>query len=134
MATRRTSLGHRDLATHPGAGLLDRVTGSQVLRPSRLEPFEDVLRARCRPQGEELVIRIGEGPTTADRHETRVAVFREDHTQHPSTRNCPTPNTMFRAPAFSGMEPQSRASIRDTPAVKGGRHGNVGRGFSGAGS
>ncbi len=36
------------------------------------------------------MIRFGEGPTAADRHETRVAVFREDHTQHPSTRNCPT--------------------------------------------
>jgi len=34
------------------------------------------------PQGEELVIRIGEGPTAADRHETRVAVFLEDHTQN----------------------------------------------------
>jgi hypothetical protein len=31
------------------------------------------------------VIRIGEGPTPADRHETRVAVFREDHRQHPSS-------------------------------------------------
>src|SRR5258706_9986511 len=28
-----------------------------------------------------MVIRIGEGPTAADRHETRVAVFRENHTQ-----------------------------------------------------
>src|SRR2546421_9292435 len=115
MATRRTSLGHRDLATHPGAGLLDRVTGSQVLRPSRLEPFEDVLRARCRPQGEELVIRIGEGPTTADRHETRVAVFREDHTQHPSTRNCPTPNTMFPAPAFSATLTKQTSIVPDLP-------------------
>jgi hypothetical protein len=35
------------------------------------------------PQGEELVIRIGEGPTAADRHETMVAVFREDHTRQP---------------------------------------------------
>ena len=31
----------------------------------------------------ELVIRIGEGPTAADRHEARVAVFREDHSQQP---------------------------------------------------
>ena len=29
------------------------------------------------------MIRIGEGSTTADRHETRVAVFREDHAQQP---------------------------------------------------
>jgi hypothetical protein len=27
------------------------------------------------------VIRIGERPTAADRHETTVAVLREDHTQ-----------------------------------------------------
>src|SRR6266513_5116197 len=80
MATRRASLGHRDLAAHPGAGLLNRLTRSRVLRPSRLEPLEDVLRARCRPQGEELVIRIGERPTAADRYETTVAVLREDHT------------------------------------------------------
>src|SRR5205814_10497077 len=59
---RGTSAGHRDLATHPGAGLLDRLTRPQVCRPSRLEEVKDVLRARCRPQGEELVIRIGEGP------------------------------------------------------------------------
>ena len=95
------------------------IIADAVIR-SRLEEVKDVLRALCRPQSEELVIRFGEGPTAADRHETRVAVFREDHTRHPSTRNCPTPNTTFRAPAFSGMELWSRASLRDTPAVKGG--------------
>ena len=83
MAARRASLGHRDLATHPCAGLLDRLTRSRIVRPSRLEPDEDALGARCRPQGEALVIRIGEGPTAADRHQTRVAVLREDHTQQP---------------------------------------------------
>src|SRR5689334_23654971 len=82
MAGRRASRGHGDLATRPGAGLIDRVAQSGVLRPSRLEEVKDVLRARCRPQGEELVIRIGEGRTVADRYETRAAVFREDHTAH----------------------------------------------------
>jgi hypothetical protein len=38
-----------------------------------------VLRASCRPQGEEMVIRISEGPTAADRHEARVPDLREDH-------------------------------------------------------
>src|SRR5258706_1907561 len=61
MAARRASLGHRDLATHPGARLLNRLARSWVLRPSRLESVEDVLRAGCRPQCEEMVIRIGEG-------------------------------------------------------------------------
>jgi hypothetical protein len=42
--------------------VLDRLTRSWVLRQGRLEEVKDVLRARCRPQGEELVIRIGEGP------------------------------------------------------------------------
>jgi hypothetical protein len=90
MAGRRASLGHRDLATHPGAGLLDRLTRSRVLRPSRLEEVKDVLSARCRPQGEELVIRIGEGSTAADRYETRVAVFWEDHTQRSFCSHLPT--------------------------------------------
>src|SRR5437899_3904624 len=80
VAGRIASLGHRDLTPHPGADLIDRLTRSRVLRLSRLEKIEDVLRARCRPQGEQLVIRIGERPTAADRYETTVAVLREDHT------------------------------------------------------
>jgi hypothetical protein len=43
------------------------------------------------------VIRIGEGPTAADCHETRVAVFREDHTQQPFCS--PLPNALHDAPA-----------------------------------
>src|SRR5215475_1677868 len=56
IAGRRASLGHLHLATHPGAGMLDRLTRSRVLRPGRLEEVKDVLRARCRPKGQELVI------------------------------------------------------------------------------
>ena len=37
MAARRAGLGHGDLATHPGADMLDRLTRSRVLRLSRLE-------------------------------------------------------------------------------------------------
>jgi hypothetical protein len=36
--------------------MLDCLTGSWVLRLSRLEEVKDVLRARCRPKSEELVI------------------------------------------------------------------------------
>ncbi len=67
MAGRRARQGHGAFAAHPGAGLLDRLTRSRVLRLGRLEEVKDVLRARCRPQGEKPVIRIGEGPTAADR-------------------------------------------------------------------
>ncbi len=79
MAARRASLHHRDLPAHPGAGMLDRLTRSRVLRLSRLENVKDVLRALRRPKSEEMVIRIGEGPTAADRHEARVPDLREDH-------------------------------------------------------
>ena len=79
MATRRASLHHLDLATHPGAGMLDRLTRARVLRLSRLEQVKDVLRARGSPKSEKTVIRIGESPTTADRHEARVPDLRGDH-------------------------------------------------------
>jgi hypothetical protein len=81
-AGRRASLGHLHLATHPGASMLDRLTRSWVFRLSRLEQVKDMLRARCRPKSEELVIRIGEGPTAADRHQVRVSDLREDHGWH----------------------------------------------------
>lgn len=82
-ARRRASLGHRDLATCPRSGLLDRLTRSEVVMLNGLKEIKDVLGAQCRPQSEEPVIRIGEGPAAPDGHETRIAVFREDHTQHP---------------------------------------------------
>ncbi len=79
MAARRASLHHRDLTTRPAAGVLDRFTRSWVLRPSQFEQVKDVLRARRRPKSEEMVIRIGEGPTATNRHEARVPNLREDH-------------------------------------------------------
>ena len=79
MAARRASLGHLDLAPHPGAGMVDRLTRSWVLRLSRLEEVKDVLRARCRPKSEQMVIQISEGPAAADRREARVPGLRGDH-------------------------------------------------------
>ena len=48
--------------------MLDCLTRPWVLRLSRLEEVKDVLRARCRPESEAMVIRISEGSTAADRH------------------------------------------------------------------
>jgi len=59
--------------------MLDRLTRSWILGPNRLEQVKDVLRARGSPQGEEMVVGIGESPTTSDRHEARVPDLREDH-------------------------------------------------------
>jgi len=50
MAARRASLGHLDLATNPGAGMLDRLTRPWVRGASRLEEVKDVLSATCRPK------------------------------------------------------------------------------------
>jgi hypothetical protein len=49
MTARRACLHHLDLAAHPRAGMLDRLTGPWVLRLSRLEKVKDVLSTRCRP-------------------------------------------------------------------------------------
>ena len=59
--------------------MLDRLTWSWVPGLNRLEQVKDVLRARRRPESEELMIRVRESPTTADRYEAKVPDFREDH-------------------------------------------------------
>jgi hypothetical protein len=69
MAARRASLHHLDLTTHPGAGVLDRLTWSWVLRLNRLEQVKDVLCAQRCPKSEEMMIRISEGPTATKRDE-----------------------------------------------------------------
>jgi hypothetical protein len=45
MATGGARLHHRDLATHPGASMLDGFAWSRVIRLCRLEEVEHVLRA-----------------------------------------------------------------------------------------
>jgi hypothetical protein len=72
-------LHYRNLAAHPGTGVLDRLPRSGIFRSGGLEEMQNVFRARRRPQREEVVIRVGEGSTTADRHEARVANLRKDH-------------------------------------------------------
>jgi len=79
LAARRASLHHRDLTTHPGAGIRDRFARSRVITLSRLEKVKDVLCARRRPKSQEMVIRITEGPTAANRHEAKVPNLRKDH-------------------------------------------------------
>jgi hypothetical protein len=86
MAGRRASLGHRYRAARPGLPEFYRATRAVVARARSLEVVQHVLRADGRPQGEELVIRIRKGPTSADRHETRVTVLREDHSKEVGVR------------------------------------------------
>ena len=81
MAGRRASLRHGCLAARPGPEF-DRATRTVVARARPLEVVHRMLRACGRRQGEKVVIRIRESSTAADRHETKVAVFREDHFQH----------------------------------------------------
>jgi len=102
MAARRTSLHHRDLTTHPGAGVLDRFAWSRVIRLSRLEQVKDVLRARRRPKSQEMMIRISEGPTAANRHETRIPDLRKDH--------WPGAPTACVRPTLGGLRGQAASS------------------------
>jgi hypothetical protein len=119
VAARGASLGHRDLTTHPGAGVVDRLARPEVLGPSRLEEVEDVLCARCRPQSEEMVIRISEGPTAADRHEARVPDLREDHDGHSSCVH--PPETLRRARAVRHAPEQGLHTRRAPPWYRRGR-------------
>ena len=79
VAGRRTGLGHLDRAARPCPAELDRPPRAFVARTRPLEMLQHVLRAQGGPQRQELVIRIGQGSTPADRHETRVALLRKDH-------------------------------------------------------
>jgi hypothetical protein len=108
VAGRRACLRHRALAPHPGADLRDRLPRPRILRPSRLEEIKNVLRARCRPQGEELVIRIREGSPAADHHETRVAVVRGDHGQHPCSSHLPKVRGVRAGPRSGVNEDRER--------------------------
>ena len=83
MAARRAGLRHRDLAAGPGAGMTDGLPRPRVPGVSRLEQVQDVLSASRRPQGEQVVIAVRQGPAAADRHQARVAHLRQDHGRAP---------------------------------------------------
>src|SRR5919197_772897 len=92
LSGRLARLHHLHLTTHPSASSLDRHTRSSIVGLSRLEQAEDVLRARCRPESEEVVMRLGEGTTATRRHEAGVSDLREDHRRqsyhlHPLTQS-----------------------------------------------
>jgi len=46
---------------------------------SGFKQVQDMLCACGRPEGEQMVILVGQGPAAADGHEARVAHLREDH-------------------------------------------------------
>lgn len=79
MSTRGASLHHLDLTTCPSPGMLDRLAGSRVLRVGHLKQVENVLCARCRPQRQKLVVRIGQAATAPDRHKAGVSDLRQNH-------------------------------------------------------
>jgi len=117
MAARRASLGHLDLATHPGTGMLDSLTRPWVPGLSRLEEVKDMLRTRCRPESEEMVIRINEGPAATDRHQARVPDRREDHGT-PSAHIRRTPRGARATRHTPKQSLQTRWSIRKHSSVR----------------
>jgi hypothetical protein len=79
MATRRTGLGHPDLAARPCPNLLDCLAGPRIRGLHRLEEVQNVLCARRRPQGQKPVVGVRERPPAADGDEPGIAVLGEDH-------------------------------------------------------
>jgi len=95
--------------------MLDRLTRPRIFGLSQLEEVKNVLRARCRPKSEEMVIRISEGPTAADRHEARVPDLREDHGWQSFCLAPPTTQGRARATRHASKQSmQTRWSIGDT--------------------
>jgi len=88
-AGRRAALHHLDLTAHPSAGMFDCLTRSRVLRLRRFEVIKNVLSARCRPEGQKVVIRIGQSAAAADRDVARISDLREDHAGTIITRTVP---------------------------------------------
>lgn len=74
-----SGLHHAQLAPHPGADRLGRVAWPGVTRGLPLEEVQHVLGATGGPQGQVLVVHLGERPASPDRHQTRVTDQGQDH-------------------------------------------------------
>ena len=94
--TRRgASLRHPDFAARPRSSLVDSMARPRVVGPHRLEEMQDVLRARGRPEGKQLVVRIRKRATTANRDEARVSFFWEDQRLPPSCLHPANESTVY---------------------------------------
>jgi hypothetical protein len=80
----RSSLHHLHPAICPCAGRLDRLARARVRRDLFLEDVQHVFRTRGGPQGQKLMISVGERAAAADRHQARVADSGKDHAHTPS--------------------------------------------------
>jgi hypothetical protein len=120
MTARRASLRHRDLAARPGPPPFDGATGAVIARARPFEVGQPVLRTNSRPEGEKLVIGIGEGSPAADRHEPGVADVREDHPGHPSGSRPPGEHLLIDGVVVGEGEV---ADVRKGPPVRGGDEG-----------
>jgi hypothetical protein len=79
VTARRSGLHHRGIPARRGRGGFDRPAWSGVLGSDRLDEGEDMLGAVGCPQGEQMVVFVGERSAAADRHQAGVADRREDH-------------------------------------------------------
>ena len=79
MAGRRAGLSPRDLTPRPSTPEVDRPTWTVVLRPCLLEVVQHVLRAVGRPDREETMMVVSEGPAATHSDEPRIADLGEDH-------------------------------------------------------
>jgi hypothetical protein len=72
-------LRHGDFATRPLPDQRNSLTWPRICRLHKFKKMQHMLCAGRSPQGEQLVIGIGERSAAPNRDETRVAIFGENH-------------------------------------------------------
>lgn len=63
--------------------MLNRPTRPRVVALTRLEQVENVLGAQSRPQRQEMMVGVGEGPTATNSRQARVLDLRKNHDELP---------------------------------------------------
>jgi len=77
--SQRPSLHHLHPTVDPRSGRLDRLARARVCRHFFLEEMQHVLSAGGGPEGQQLVIGVGERPAAADRDQALVTEAGQDH-------------------------------------------------------
>lgn len=100
----RPGLHHPHPTVGPRSGRLDRLAGARVCRQLFLDEMQHVLSAGGGPEGQQLVMGVGERPAASDRDQALVTDAGQDHASSVTVPNPPcavaTPSHGSRAGRF----------------------------------
>ena len=109
-------LHHRDLATNPGADVVDRLPWSRITRMSGLEQLQHMLRAGRRPERQQPVVGVRQGAATTDRDEPGIPHVREDHDNDDASSAARAPMPTSPTAMSNDCNPvPARCSVRAGP-------------------